>query len=100
MTARPGAGAERPRQARGAVSTSGSAEGRDRPRRTPHAPAPEPPPTARRRLRGDHGVSMLEFAGFLPFLLIIGMAAIQLGLVGYGASQAGSAAARRHGRNP
>ncbi|QNS04401.1 TadE/TadG family type IV pilus assembly protein [Streptomyces xanthii] len=35
---------------------------------------------------------MLEFAGFLPFLLIIGMAAIQLGLVGYGANQAGSAA--------
>ncbi|MFJ8926823.1 TadE/TadG family type IV pilus assembly protein [Streptomyces sp. NPDC102364] len=35
---------------------------------------------------------MLEFAGFLPFLLVIGMAAIQLGLVGYGANQAGSAA--------
>ncbi|MFZ3568468.1 TadE/TadG family type IV pilus assembly protein [Streptomyces sp. BH097] len=35
---------------------------------------------------------MLEFAGFLPFLLVIGMAAIQLGLVGYAANQAGSAA--------
>ncbi|MEU6395023.1 TadE/TadG family type IV pilus assembly protein [Streptomyces sp. NPDC046939] len=35
---------------------------------------------------------MLEFAGFLPFLLVIGLAAIQLGLVGYGANQAGSAA--------
>ncbi|MGY0492092.1 TadE/TadG family type IV pilus assembly protein [Streptomyces sp. WG-D5] len=35
---------------------------------------------------------MLEFAGFLPFLLLIGMATIQLGLVGYAANQAGSAA--------
>ncbi|QYX82977.1 pilus assembly protein [Streptomyces akebiae] len=35
---------------------------------------------------------MLEFAGFLPILLLVGMAAIQLGLIGYGISQAGSAA--------
>jgi Flp pilus assembly protein TadG len=35
---------------------------------------------------------MLEFAGFLPILLLIGMAAIQLGLIGYGVSQAGTAA--------
>jgi hypothetical protein len=35
---------------------------------------------------------MLEFAGFLPILLVIGMAAIQLGLVGYGINQAGSGA--------
>ncbi|GGR69675.1 septum formation initiator [Streptomyces aureoverticillatus] len=35
---------------------------------------------------------MLEFAGFLPLLLIIGLAAIQLGLVGYAANQAGSGA--------
>ncbi|MFD5076171.1 TadE/TadG family type IV pilus assembly protein [Streptomyces sp. NPDC058371] len=35
---------------------------------------------------------MLEFAGFLPILLLIGMAAIQLGLVGYGINQAGSGA--------
>ncbi|MGQ4384275.1 TadE/TadG family type IV pilus assembly protein [Streptomyces sp. SAS_270] len=40
----------------------------------------------------DRGVSMLEFAGFLPILLVIGMAAIQLGLVGYGINQAGSGA--------
>ncbi|MFD7710612.1 TadE family protein [Streptomyces sp. NPDC059785] len=44
------------------------------------------------RRRGDRGVSMLEFAGFLPVLLLIGMAAIQLGLVGYGINQAGSGA--------
>ncbi|MFE0105455.1 TadE/TadG family type IV pilus assembly protein [Streptomyces sp. NPDC059009] len=35
---------------------------------------------------------MLEFAGFLPILLLVGLAAIQLGLVGYSANQAGSAA--------
>ncbi|WP_420035348.1 TadE/TadG family type IV pilus assembly protein [Streptomyces sp. cg28] len=50
------------------------------------------PATTHARLKDDRGVSMLEFAGFLPFLLVIGMAAIQLGLVGYGANQAGSAA--------
>ncbi|MFK0020620.1 TadE/TadG family type IV pilus assembly protein [Streptomyces sp. NPDC090798] len=46
----------------------------------------------RRRLREDRGVSMLEFAGFLPILLVIGMAAIQLGLIGYGINQAGTGA--------
>ncbi|MET7986341.1 TadE family protein [Streptomyces sp. NPDC005281] len=45
-----------------------------------------------RRLRGDRGVSILEFVGFLPVLLLIGMAAIQLGLIGYGVNQAGSGA--------
>ncbi|MEW2496986.1 TadE family protein [Streptomyces nodosus] len=40
----------------------------------------------------DRGVSMLEFAGFLPILLVIGMAAVQLGLIGYGVNQAGTAA--------
>ncbi|MGW1161415.1 TadE/TadG family type IV pilus assembly protein [Streptomyces sp. NPDC002513] len=35
---------------------------------------------------------MLEFAGFLPILLVIGMAAVQLGLIGYGINQAGTAA--------
>jgi hypothetical protein len=46
----------------------------------------------RRRARDDRGVSMLEFAGFLPVLLLVGLAAIQLGLVGYAANQAGSGA--------
>ncbi|MFG2500289.1 TadE/TadG family type IV pilus assembly protein [Streptomyces sp. NPDC048441] len=35
---------------------------------------------------------MLEFAGFLPILLLIGLATIQLGLVGYAVNQAGSGA--------
>ncbi|MGW5660166.1 TadE/TadG family type IV pilus assembly protein [Streptomyces sp. NPDC003758] len=45
---------------------------------------------------------MLEFAGFLPVLLVIGMATIQLGLIGYGINQAGSgarAAARAASQN-
>ncbi|MFE5208666.1 TadE/TadG family type IV pilus assembly protein [Streptomyces sp. NPDC056600] len=44
------------------------------------------------RGRGDRGVSSLELAGYLPVLLVIAMAALQLGLVGYGANQAGTAA--------
>ncbi|MER6121822.1 TadE family protein [Streptomyces sp. NPDC001795] len=50
------------------------------------------PPRRRARRWNDRGVSMLEFAGFLPILLVIGMAAIQLGLIGYGINQAGTAA--------
>lgn len=57
-------------------------------RETRLPPAGSRPP----RRWGDRGVSMLEFAGFLPILLVVGMAAIQLGLIGYGISQAGSAA--------
>lgn len=45
-----------------------------------------------RRPYDDAGVSILEFAGFLPILLVVGLAAIQLGLVGYAANQAGSGA--------
>ncbi|GHK00726.1 septum formation initiator [Streptomyces sp. Y2F8-2] len=60
------------------------------------------PRTERTRRWDDRGVSMLEFAGFLPILLVIGMAAIQLGLIGYGINQAGSgarAAARAASQN-
>ncbi|MGX1880953.1 TadE family protein [Streptomyces sp. NPDC055287] len=49
----------------------------------------------RRRITGpdhDRGAAILEFAGFLPVLLLVAMAAIQLGIVGYAASQAGTAA--------
>lgn len=56
----------------------------------------------RNRRLDDRGVSMLEFAGFLPVLLLVSMAAIQLGLIGYGISQAGSgarAAARAASQN-
>ncbi|MFE2532306.1 TadE family protein [Streptomyces sp. NPDC059371] len=50
------------------------------------------PPAPSRRLRGDRGVSILEFVGFLPILLLVGLAAIQLGLIGYGVNQAGTGA--------
>ncbi|WP_445395635.1 TadE/TadG family type IV pilus assembly protein [Streptomyces sp. LE64] len=53
----------------------------------PGRPAAPPRPPA-----GDRGVSTLEFAGFLPILLLVGLAAVQLGLVGYAAGQAGSGA--------
>ena len=58
------------------------------------APSAEPRRAEARRTRccGDRGVSILEFAGFMPVLLVIGMAAIQLGLVGYAVNQAGSGA--------
>ncbi|WP_329271525.1 TadE/TadG family type IV pilus assembly protein [Streptomyces sp. NBC_01451] len=41
---------------------------------------------------GDRGSSILEFTGFLPILILIGLACIQLGLIGYGLSQAGTGA--------
>ncbi|MFF3380112.1 TadE/TadG family type IV pilus assembly protein [Streptomyces sp. NPDC002680] len=41
---------------------------------------------------GDRGTSILEFAGFLPILLVVGLACIQLGLIGYGLNQAGTGA--------
>jgi hypothetical protein len=49
-------------------------------------------PPARRGPRSDAGTSILEFTGFLPILLFVAMAAIQLGLIGYAANQAGTAA--------
>ncbi|UWM50877.1 pilus assembly protein [Streptomyces carpaticus] len=42
--------------------------------------------------RGDRGVTAVEFAGWLPLLLIVALAALQLGIAGYTALQAGSAA--------
>lgn len=53
----------------------------------------------RTRRWDDRGVSMLEFAGFLPVLLVIGMAAIQLGLIGYGINQAGRGHGQLHERD-
>jgi Flp pilus assembly protein TadG len=40
----------------------------------------------------DRGVTAVEFAGWVPLLLIVALAALQLGIVGYVALQAGSAA--------
>ncbi|MEO3754296.1 TadE/TadG family type IV pilus assembly protein [Streptomyces sp. B6B3] len=41
---------------------------------------------------GDRGVTAVEFAGWLPILALVALAGVQLGIVGYGALQAGSAA--------
>lgn len=48
----------------------------------------------RRRDRGcrDRGQVAIEYLGFIPILLLVGLAAIQLGVVAYAAQQAGTAA--------
>lgn len=46
----------------------------------------------RHRARRDRGVASLEYLGMLPFLLLIALAGIQLGLVAYCGEQAGTAA--------
>ncbi|MEU7294115.1 TadE/TadG family type IV pilus assembly protein [Streptomyces exfoliatus] len=44
---------------------------------------------ARRR---DRGQAAIEYLGFLPILLIVGLAGLQLGVAAYAAQQAGTAA--------
>ncbi|MFC4032718.1 TadE/TadG family type IV pilus assembly protein [Streptomyces polygonati] len=57
----------------------------------PRARALPVPPRTRGRLR-DRGVASLEFLGMLPFLLLIALAGIQLGIAAYCGEQAGTAA--------
>lgn len=74
----------------------GTAEGAAVQGRAVRGPLTGPWPAARRRATGDGtrdtGSAILEFAGFLPVLLLLGLAAIQLGLVGYAVNQAGTGA--------
>lgn len=42
--------------------------------------------------RRDRGSVAIEYLGFLPILLIVGLAGVQLGLVAYAAQQAGTGA--------
>lgn len=42
--------------------------------------------------RRDRGQAALEYLGFLPVLITVAMAAVQLGLIAYTAQQAGTAA--------
>lgn len=42
--------------------------------------------------RHDRGQAAIEYLGFLPLLLIVGLAGLQLGIVAYAAQQAGTAA--------
>ncbi|MEV6551657.1 TadE/TadG family type IV pilus assembly protein [Streptomyces sp. NPDC051597] len=45
------------------------------------------------RLRGrDRGSAAVEYLGFLPLLLLVALAGVQLGLAAYAAQQAGTAA--------
>ncbi|MFJ6849629.1 TadE/TadG family type IV pilus assembly protein [Streptomyces sp. NPDC091271] len=47
----------------------------------------------RAKARGrDRGSTAIEYLGFLPVLILIGLAGIQLGLIAYTAQQAGTAA--------
>ncbi|AGP55332.1 hypothetical protein M271_18905 [Streptomyces rapamycinicus NRRL 5491] len=49
-------------------------------------------PGAARRGRGDAGSASIEFLGFLPVLILVALAAVQLGIAAYAAQQAGTAA--------
>ncbi|MEU0007118.1 TadE/TadG family type IV pilus assembly protein [Streptomyces sp. NPDC006314] len=42
--------------------------------------------------RGDKGQVAIEYLGFIPILLIVGLAGFQIGAVAYAAEQAGTAA--------
>lgn len=44
------------------------------------------------RRRRDRGQVAIEYLGFLPILIIVAMAGVQLGLIAYTAQQAGTAA--------
>lgn len=48
--------------------------------------------TARMRKVWDRGQVAIEYIGFLPILLLVALAAVQLGLIAYTAQQAGTAA--------
>ncbi|MGW2642574.1 TadE/TadG family type IV pilus assembly protein [Streptomyces sp. NPDC001348] len=48
-------------------------------------------PYRRERCR-DRGQVAIEYLGFVPILLIVGMAGLQIGVVAYAAEQAGTAA--------
>lgn len=54
-------------------------------------PRPMRPPRGRCRA-GDQGITAVEFTGWLPLLLVVALTGVQLGLMGYAALQAGSAA--------
>ncbi|MFF0114125.1 TadE/TadG family type IV pilus assembly protein [Streptomyces prasinus] len=63
-----------------------SDRGRDEPTRTGGRAGEE------RTRHRDRGQVAIEYLGFLPVLIIVAMAAVQLGLIAYTAQQAGTAA--------
>ncbi|GAA2936548.1 MULTISPECIES: TadE/TadG family type IV pilus assembly protein [Streptomycetaceae] len=48
--------------------------------------------TRTRTARRDRGQVAIEYMGFIPLLLIVGLCAVQLGVAAYAANQAGTAA--------
>ncbi|MEU6481962.1 TadE/TadG family type IV pilus assembly protein [Streptomyces sp. NPDC047017] len=54
-------------------------------------PAPSGP-SARPAPRRERGQVAIEYLGFIPVLLLVALAAVQIGLVAYSAQQAGTAA--------
>ncbi|WP_405618557.1 TadE/TadG family type IV pilus assembly protein [Streptomyces sp. NBC_00076] len=46
----------------------------------------------RRGVRRDRGQVALEYLGFIPILVLVAMAGVQIGLIAYTAQQAGTAA--------
>ncbi|MEO3840453.1 MULTISPECIES: TadE/TadG family type IV pilus assembly protein [unclassified Streptomyces] len=55
-------------------------------------PADDVPGSPARRGHRDRGSVAIEYIGFLPVLIFIALAAVQLGIAAYTASQAGTAA--------
>ncbi|AIV34458.1 pilus assembly protein [Streptomyces sp. R1] len=49
-------------------------------------------PYSREGRARDRGQVAIEYLGFLPILVVVGMAVVQLGLIAYTAQQAGTAA--------
>ncbi|WP_030145731.1 TadE/TadG family type IV pilus assembly protein [Streptomyces violaceorubidus] len=49
-------------------------------------------PYSRGQRARDRGQVAIEYLGFLPILVLVGMAVVQLGLIAYTAQQAGTAA--------
>ncbi|MFF3841894.1 TadE/TadG family type IV pilus assembly protein [Streptomyces sp. NPDC001930] len=64
-------------------------------RRDPHKVMRRDPRNGRRdpyEGRRDRGQAAIEYLGFLPILLLVGLAGLQLGIAAYAAQQAGTAA--------
>lgn len=58
-------------------------------------PTPDRPPPTRKSYDGnrrDRGQVALEYLGFIPVLILVALAGVQIGLIAYTAQQAGTAA--------
>ncbi|MFJ5261155.1 TadE/TadG family type IV pilus assembly protein [Streptomyces sp. NPDC088387] len=62
-----------------------------RPRRPRHHRRPLRP-LRPLRARGDRGQVAIEYLGFIPILILVGLAVVQIGIIAYASQQAGTAA--------